>query len=242
MKDLDLSIIIPTYREEKPIANTLYDIDRFLKQKKLRSEILLIDDGSQDNTISIVENLKNKIPNLTLYKNSENRGKGYVVRQGMLKAKAQYVLFMDADSATQIQELEKFLPFTKSYDIIIGTRRLKSENVMVVQPLKRRLLGWLYITCTKLILGLPYSDFNCGFKLFNKKVVVPIFTKVYRNDWSFDAEIFVLAKILNLRIKEIAVNWKHGENSKVHPIQDGLKTFFALFKIKIDQIRGKYNS
>lgn len=237
----DLSIVIPTYNEEKNIEHTLFDIKHYLSSKELKTEILVVDDGSKDQTTAVIERLQPLFPTLKLHKNTINRGKGYVIRKGMLQATGRYVLFMDADNATKISELENFFPEIKNgCQVVIGSRRIKQAKVHIEQSPKRKFLGILYIHMAHWILGIQYGDYNCGFKLFKREIIRPIFEKLLMNDWSFDAEIFLLAKKLNIQFKEVPVNWKHGAGSKVSPLRDGIKSFFALLKIKSNDIFGKY--
>lgn len=237
----ELSVIIPTYNESKNIQKTVTDVVRYLSQKGLPSEIIVVDDGSTDNTVMLVKHLQKQIPHLKLIESRPNQGKGYVVKRGMLEGEGKYLLFMDADQATHITELDKFLPkIDEGYDILIGSRRLKNTNVQIVQPRIRHYMGWFYMTIAKAVLKVPLLDYNCGFKLYRSEAAKKIFEKQLMNDWSFDAELMLLARKFNFRISEIAVNWTHGENSKVRPIKDSIKTFAALLKIKRNDLTGKY--
>ena len=237
-----LSVIIPTYNEAKNIENTLLDINHFFSENSvLNPEVIVVDDGSRDQTAAIVEGLKQRLPYLNLIKNPRNRGRGAVIKQGMLAGRGQYLLFMDADNATRIRELIKFMPHIQDrYDIVLGSRRLKKTGITIEQPLQRRLMGGIFIRLTHWILNIPKFDYNCGFKLFKKEAVQKLFPKIKREDWSYDAEIFLIAKKLELKIKEVPVNWKHGAGSKISPLRDGLKTLLALFAIRRDDLRGKY--
>ena len=237
----ELSIIIPTYNEKANIEKTLSAIQEYLKKRNLQAEILIVDDGSKDGTQEILRSLKKVSPGLEIQLNSSNHGKGYVVRQGILSAHGQFMLFMDADHSTHIRELDKFLPYIKKdYDIVMGSRRLKDPTVTITQPKLRHYLGEVYILLARMILWIPSLDYNCGFKLFKRDIARRLFSKQVMNDWSFDAEIFLLAKKLNLKIKEVAINWSHGYTSKVKPLRDSMKSFLALLKLRIYNIQGKY--
>ena len=241
MGETELSVVIPTYNEEMNIKDTLLDIEHYLDSRNISAEVLIVDDGSKDQTNRIVKELASRYSHIRLISNTINRGKGAVIRQGMLAATGQYVLFMDADNATKIIELDKFLPRIRSgAAIVIGSRRLKDPTVSKKQPWRRKISGGLYIHLAHWVLNIPAADYNCGFKLFRSAVVRPIFEKVSRTDWSFDVEIFLMAKKLGLKIQEVPVNWKHGMNSKVSLFRDGIRSFWALIQIRQDDFSGKY--
>src|SRR3989338_6741915 len=165
-----LSIIIPAYNEEKRLVKTLVEVGEYVSNQQYQSEIIVIDDGSTDMTKEIVIGLKNKIKNLHLISNAVNCGKGFSVKRGLLYAKGQYRLFMDADNSTSIKEIEKFLPHLNTYDIIIGSRRTKNSIVTKTQPLYRIVLGKCYSLLVGIILGLwEIKDTQCGFKLLSAK-------------------------------------------------------------------------
>ena len=235
-------MVIPTFNEEHNIKNTLEDVVGYFRSTHQNFDITVVDDGSTDQTVSLVTHLREQFAELKILQNKINHGKGYVIRQGMNAATGDLVLFMDADNATNIRELTHFTPYIQQgYDIVIGSRRIDSSGVHIDQPLQRRILGSIYIACTRAILGLPKMDYNCGFKLFKRTAVPLIFPKIRQHDWSYDVEIFLIAQINHLKIKEVPVNWKHGGGSKVHPLRDGIKSFTSLLLIKFNEIRGLYS-
>lgn len=237
----ELSVIIPTYNESKNIQKTLMDVSTYLSEKQIPSEIIVVDDGSSDDTVTIVKHFQKQGIPLRLIESRPNRGKGYVVKRGMMEGAGKYLLFMDADQATKITELDKFLPkIDEGYEILIGSRRLKNRNVHIVQPKMRQYLGWFYLTLSKMILKIPQLDYNCGFKFYQHEAAKKIFQKQLMNDWSFDVELILLAQKYDFKISEVAVNWTHGEGSKVHPLKDGVRSFLALLKIKKNELQGKY--
>ena len=180
-----LSIIIPAYNEEKRIVKTLKEINSYLIKKDYEYEIIVVNDGSTDNTVLVVNDLK--IPYLTIIDNKKSMGKGYVVRQGLLAGKGQYRLFTDADNATPIEQLDKFLHLIGEFDIIIASRDVEGAEIAVKQPFHRRALAGLYKSLAKLITGLRFiKDSQCGFKLFTKKAVNEIMPKCNINGLSFD--------------------------------------------------------
>jgi len=207
-----LSIVIPAYNEEKRITKTLLAVHVYLIAQKYEYEILVVDDGSTDKTVQVVSDLK--LPHLQILSNPQNHGKGFVVRQGLLAATGQYRLFMDADNATPINEVEKLLAEIETHDLVIGSRR--GGSILLPQPLHRRILGKLYSLLVKTITGLyNISDTQCGFKLLRADVARNVLPKCRANGWSFDVEILKVAKLHGYSIKEVPVAWSDGKDTKM---------------------------
>lgn len=241
MDNIFLTIIIPAYNEEANIKNTLIEIAEYLKNKGLSYEMIVVDDGSADKTAKIAQDASGMFTDFRLLKNEKNKGKGSAVRKGMFAARGECALFMDADNSTSIYELDKFLPYFKEgYDIVIASRRLKDSMVEESQPFLRAKMGQFYILLTKIMLGLDLSDFNCGFKAYNTRSAMPIFKLQKMDDWSFDVELLFLANKYRLKIKEAPVRWVHKSGSKVKPFKDAIKSFASVLKIKLNDIRHRY--
>ncbi len=235
-----LSVIIPAYNEEKRISATLLDVDRYLSQQNYDYEIIVVSDGSKDNTAEVVRELQIKIKNLRLIDNKENHGKGFVVKQGILEAKGEYRLFMDADNSTKIDHLDLFWPETQNSDIIIGSIEIKGAKIQENAQWYRRWLGRLAKYIIRFVAGLwEIKDTQRGFKLFNKKSAQAIFPKQTLTRWGFDFEILALAKKMGFKIKEVPVNWSNPGESKVK-MSSYIKTFTELLKIKYNLITNKY--
>ena len=231
-----LSVVIPAHNEEKRITKTLEEIDAYLRKQNYPYEIIVVSDGSTDKTSAIIKNLKFKIKNLELIENKENRGKGYVVRQGMLEAKGEHRLFSDADNSTSLDQIEKIWPeIEKGYDIIIGSRDIKGAILDPPQPFLRSIiLGEGFKLFRKIIIGLwELEDTQCGFKMFTAKAVEEIFPKCRINRFAFDPEILVLAPKMGYKIKEIPVYWKNSAESKVK--------FKSMVKMGIDLLKIRLN-
>lgn len=233
-----LSVIVPIFNEERRIRN-LYHIVTYLKKQKYSWDITVVDDGSTDKTNKILRLLRKKIRfNLLSY--SPNLGKGSAVRIGMLKAKGKYRLFMDVDLSTPISELKKFLPYLKKYDIVIGSRKLATSELVTRQPLIREHLGKIFTLLSQKFLGMYISDFTCGFKIFSKKSVDEIFARQRINRWGFDPEILYIGKIKKLSIREIPVYWENDPRTKVKFPDAIINSLVELISIKINYLRGLY--
>ncbi len=235
-----LSVVIPAYNEEKRLEKTLVEIDRYFSLQKYEYEILVVNDGSDDKTFQVAEKLSKQIKNLKIINNKKNKGKGFAVKQGLLAAVAEYILFTDADSSVSIIQIEKFfLYFKQNYDILIASRDVKGSVLSPAQPWQRRALGHIFNLIFKTFIGVHgIKDSQCGFKIFTAKSVEDILPRCRINRWSFDAEILAIAQKLGYKIKEIPVIWKNDPNSRVNFIgmAGALKD---LIKIKINLISGK---
>ena len=243
MDNIYLSVIIPAYNEEIHISKTLLDINRYLSKKRYSYEILVINDGSKDRTVEVIENLKNKIKNLKLIDNidnNENHGKGYVVKKGMLEAKGNYRLFMDADNSTNIDYLESFFTyFQEGFDIVIGSIGVKGSQIIKKSELHRRILGNLSKYLIRIVTIWEIHDTQRGFKCFTSKAAKELFVRQTINRYGFDIEILVIAKRLGFKIKELPVIWNNLSGSKVSLISY-VQTLVELIKIKYNLIRKRY--
>ena len=250
-----LSVIIPAYNEEHRIGKTLEAVDTYLSAQHYDSEILVVNDGSKDNTASVVEGYRDKMPRLRLIANPENHGKGYVVRQGMLEAKGQLRLFTDADNATPIEELEKLLPHIKApkepriafdaqpaagdYDVVIGSIGLSESEVERAESGLRQLAGKIANLLIQVVVLPGIHDTQRGFKLFTAKAAEDIFSRVTIERWGFDIEALALARKLGYRIKEVPIHWIHDPDSRVSG-SAYIDTLLELVRIRIGLWTGKY--
>ena len=234
-----VSIIIPAYNEEKRIPDTLRKILKFVSSKKINSEIIVVDDGSTDNTAAVVAAIKN--PKIRIIKNPKNMGKGYSVQNGVRNAKGGIVLFTDADLSTPIKHLSEFIAYHKEgYEVVIASRDLVESKVMVPQSHFRELGGKIFNIMVRVVTGLPIHDTQCGFKSFSKKAAKMIFSRQTIPGFGFDAEILFIAYSLKLQIKESAVEWYNDPGTKVNFFRDSIRMFAELFKIRLNGIRGLY--
>ena len=228
-----ISIIIPAYNEENRLGKTLKTVKNFMVGKEY--EIIVVDDGSTDTTVEVAKNA-----GVVLVENKVNKGKGYSVKNGVMQAKGDYILFSDADLSTPIDELRAFLRLIQEYDLVIGSRGLKESNIQIKQPKYRHFIGKAFNTLVRTLTGLSIKDTQCGFKLFRRDVALKIFPKLTINRWGFDVEILYLAKKFGYKIKEQPVTWLNVEGSKVSPLKDSIKMFFEILKIRWNDLVGRY--
>jgi len=244
MEKIYLSVVIPAYNEEKGISKTLLDIDQYLSEQKYTYEIVVVNDGSSDNTSQVINKLAELIKGLRLIDNKKNHGKGWVVRQGMLESKGEVRLFTDADNATSIDHFEKMVPLLeKGYQIVIGSRDKKDAQgakQAVPQSFLKRQLGNFGNLLIQLVAVPGIWDTQCGFKAYTAKATEDIFGRSLIDRWGFDIEALALARKLGYKIGIIPVYWVNNPNSRVS-LKGYLNTFRELFKIKWNLIRGKYD-
>lgn len=233
MKPIKLSCIIPAYNESRRIGSTLEAIVQYLSAHNQSFEIIVVDDGSTDNTVKIVNDFVQKYSCIRIISSKKNFGKGHAIKSGMLHAAGRYRFFTDADLSTPINELSRFIELLKrGVDIVIGTRKNPHAHIEKHQPYYREFLGKGFTWLSNKILGTSYSDFTCGFKLFSDYAAKKIFTISQINDWSFDAEILFLAKLLNFNVTELPVTWRNEPATKVKLIRDIINSFLGLLKIR----------
>ena len=237
-----LSIIIPAYNEEKRLPKTLIEINNYLSKQDYHYEIIVVNDGSKDQTAQETKKVMSVVKNLKLIDNKKNQGKGAVVKQGMLAAQGDYRLFTDADNSTSIDQLEKVLPwFNKGFDLVIGSRDVKGAVLDPPQPwLRNAILGKGFKLYRKLIVGLwQIQDTQCGFKCLSSKAAQDIFPKCLIDRFAFDPEILILAQKQNYQTKEVPIHWKNDLESKVN-FKSMVKMAIDMVQIRINLIKSRY--
>lgn len=253
---MKLSVVIPAYNEERNLKKgVLEGVENYLEERKLDYEVVVVDDGSEDKTRELIKkyiakNTKQSLPSkegkFRLIENSHG-GKAMAVMTGMLEGKGEIVLFTDMDQATPINQLEKFLPkFEEGYDIVIGSRHGRKGAPMV-----RKLAAWGFSVLRGMILGLPFSDTQCGFKAFNKASIEKIIPKIKR-EWGvlhfkggavnagFDVELLYLAKKYGFKIAEVTVAWNYVDTERVQVVKDAAAAVYDMIRIRWNDLRGKY--
>ena len=241
MEPVSYSVILPAYNESARIAGTL---DRILAYAALHSwkvEVIVVNDGSSDDTAEIVREYAGKHPVLRLLENPGNRGKGYSVRSGMLDAKGDILLFSDADLSSPIEEADKlFAAIGEGADIAIGSRWVDRRLQIRRQPMHRRLMGRVFNLALRVILGLQFKDTQCGFKAFTRQSAQAIFPLQKIERWGFDPELLYLARKFGFAVREVPVAWSHREGTRIHPLRDGIRMFGELLRIRWYALKGNY--
>lgn len=240
-----LSVIIPAYKEGERIGRNLLEIDQYLKKQTYTYEIIIIVDGSPDNTAEVARNYALQIPHIRVIENPSNHGKGYVVRQGLLEAKGQYRLFMDADGSTSITHLDSFLPeFKEGYGLVMGSRDIPGSYVQIRQPGYRVVLGNAGNWLIRIVLGLwRFPDTQCGFKILSGEAADEIGKRMKVDRFGFDFEIIALAFALGFQVKQMPVRWLNEEGSTVSLTGPNgyIQVIIDLFKTKLRLLTGKYD-
>ena len=230
-----ISIIIAAYNEESRIEETLLKIHKYLDGQNYDYEIIVVDDGSTDNTRQIAENYKPEVRNLNIISYPVNKGKGYALRQGVFDSTGDTVLLTDADLSTPIEELAVLLPLIAEheYDLVIGSRALRNSKILKKQAWWREGMGKIFNRIVRLMVIDDFKDTQCGFKLFSGEAACSLFKHASVNRFAYDVEILALAKKRGYRISEKPVIWINSPESKVNPIFDSLQMLFDLVRIRL---------
>jgi dolichyl-phosphate beta-glucosyltransferase len=237
------SFIIPAYNESERLAVSLPKVLDYVCKRQLPSEIIVVNDGSSDDTADVVRRFMALHPDVRLVENPGNRGKGYSVRNGMLHAQGDVMLFTDADLSSPIYEADKlFTTIEQGADVAIGSRWLNAELQTERQPWHRQLYGRLFNLALRMVLGLKYRDTQCGFKAFTRNAAHTIFTRQRVERWGFDPELLFLANKFKLRTVEVPVEWAHDHRSKISPLRDGLKMGIEMLAVRWNDMRGLYKT
>lgn len=239
-----LSLLIPAYNEATRLRATLGRVLAYLHAQPYPSEVLVIDDGSTDDTVAVAEAYfaahRGRVATRVL-SYTPNRGKGYAVRQGLLAARGAVAIFSDADLSTPIEEIPTLLEpiLTGEYDIVFGSRALDSDLIGQHQPWLRELSGRFFNRMVRLATGLPYADTQCGFKAFRLDVCRPVIEGAQLDRFGFDVELLFLAHQAGLRLREQPVRWNDAAGSKVG-LLGGLHGFQELWALRQASQHGHY--
>lgn len=237
----DTTIVIAAYNEEKRLPETLEKIHRYLADTSHHAEIVVVDDGSTDNTASLVRALALQMAGLRLISYPRNRGKGYALRRGVLSSRGKHVLVTDADLSTPIEELETLRPHLSSQEhhIAIGSRALLSSEIVQPQPPWRQAMSRVFNRMVKTLVIDDFKDTQCGFKLFTGEAARSLFDKARIDRFAYDVEILALAKRHGYRVAEVPIKWKNSTASTVRPVMDSLQMVADLVKIRVATIGQK---
>ncbi len=235
-----LSIIIPAYNEEKRLPDSLSQITAYVQAQSYPIEVLVVDDGSRDETAKVVEAVTAEHPFVNVVRNP-HRGKGYAVKTGMLRASGRYLFFGDADLSMPIEEIEKFLPQNLGeYDVAIGSREAPGANRYDEPPL-RHLMGRVFNMLVQLLAVRGFQDTQCGYKGFRREVARDLFSAQTMDGFGFDVEILFIAQKRGYLMMEVPIEWYHKDSSQVSPVKDTFKMIRDVFQVRWNDWRGRYD-
>lgn len=238
-----LSIIIPAYNEEKRIGTTLESIKKYVESKGLPVEVIVVLNNTKDNTRGVVEKYQHSMPYIKIMDTgivpSKSGTKGYAIKWGVAEARGRYIVFMDADNATEIQEVEKMWPkFDEGYDVVIGSRYIHGSNVK--RAWYRKLVSYFLNMFIRILLSFKVSDMHCGFKAFTAQAGKDIFSRMVIKGWAFDNEIFAITFRKGYRLAEVPVSWVEMGQSRLS-IRTFASSFPELLTVRRNLKNGKYD-
>lgn len=230
---LDLSVLIPAYNEADRAGPTVRRIFAYLETRRLRHEIIVVDDGSTDRTADLTLALADEIPTLRLLRNGRNRGKGFSVRNGFLQARGRRILFSDADLSTPIEELDRFLEEIEGgADIVIGSRAMAESRITIHQPWYRETMGKIFNVLVRLLLLSRFRDTQCGFKCYRREAALAIAARQRIRGFAFDVEHLLIARKCGFRVVSLPVTWVNNPDTRVHAVKHSLRMLRDLFRIR----------
>lgn len=234
MTSPELTVIIPAYNESARIAPTLERVLGYLRAQSYLWELIVVDDGSRDDTVEIVGEQINSAPEARLIAYQPNRGKGFAVRTGITAATGQWIVFLDADLSTPPEEIEKALGYLRNGDdMVIGSRALPESQIERRPPLFRQLATAIFDLMKHLFIGLwQYSDTQCGFKAYRQSAVRPLYERAVIDRFMFDVEILYLAERKRLKVREMPVRWADAAGSKVRFLEGAVNMVKDLVRIR----------
>jgi dolichyl-phosphate beta-glucosyltransferase len=228
-----LSVVIPAYNEGPILSGTLGTVQAFLQDSGYKHEILVVDDGSQDDTRQVALSHRASCPTLRVLGYSTNRGKGYAVATGILAAVHPAILFSDADLSTPIAEIERLWPwYDCGYDVVIASRQAAQAEILARQPHHRELMGRAFNKIVALLGVRGFSDTQCGFKLFRAAAGRAMFSRLKTAGFAFDVELLIRARRAKFRVAEVGVRWRNGHASKVRPVTDSARMLLEILRMQ----------
>jgi dolichyl-phosphate beta-glucosyltransferase len=229
----DLSVVIPAFNEQTRLPPTVRAVEKYLRESNRRSELVIVDDGSSDQTAETVDEMIREGLRLHLLRHDQNRGKGAAVRTGMLAATGRLVLFTDADLSTPIEDVERLIAaLEEGADVAIGSRALDRSLIEVHQPWIRDRMGRVFNLFVQAILLPGLKDTQCGFKAFRRAAARDLFRATLSDGFEFDTEVLYRARRSGLTIREIPVHWRNSPDTRVNALLDSPRMLLALFRIR----------
>ena len=234
-----LSIIFPAHNEESRLLDALTKVDGYLKKKAFAAEVVVVENASTDETLSIANAFAASHSYVTVL-HSDVPGKGLAVQKGVLAARGQFRFICDVDLSMPVEEIDKFLPSTgEKYDIAIASRETKGA-VRHNEPLYRHLIGRVFNGLVQMLVLPDLNDTQCGFKCFSAEAAEKLFSRMTIPGWTFDVEILAIARKMKLKVIEVPIHWYYHEHSKVHVMRDSLRMAMDLLIIRKNLRRGTY--
>jgi dolichyl-phosphate beta-glucosyltransferase len=235
-----LSIVVPAYNEERRLPQTLPRIVDFLETRDYPAEVIVVDDGSADGTVEVVERLAAQVSLARLIKN-EHRGKGYAVKSGVMAAQGDYIFLCDADLSMPIEEVANFLPpVLEEYDVAIGSREVEGAR-RYDEPGLRHVMGRVFNTLVRVLAVRGFQDTQAGFKCFRREAAHELFPYQTMDGFGFDVEILFIAQKRGYRIVEVPINWYYMSNSRVSPVDDSVRMVREILQVRLNDWRGLYD-
>jgi glycosyltransferase involved in cell wall biosynthesis len=236
------SIVIPAFNESARIPATLEEVVACVRRQGWDAEVIVVNDGSTDNTVEVVREFARTAPEVRLIENPGNRGKGYSVRSGLLQALGEVVMFTDADLSAPMDEADRlFAAIEAGADIAIGSRWLDKGRQTHRQPLYRQFFGRCFNAVTRFVMGLHFADTQCGFKAFTRAAAQTVFQLQTIERWGFDPEILFIALKCGYRVDEVPVSWAHDERTRMSYLKDGMKMLEEIAIIRWNALIGRYD-
>ncbi len=247
--EFPISIIIPIYNEEKRIKNCLEHITNYCENQNWDYELIVVEDGSKDQSTNIVNEYSNKNNNVRLVSLPKRVGKGGSLLEAINHCRKPYVGFMDDDLAAHPSEFKRLIPLLKEFDLVIGSRILRGDLPPIKRPIHRSLLSHLYLVCFKCLFKIEVHDLQCGFKLFKRESIQKIVPYIKTGGFAFDTEFIIAGYKLGLKINEVPINWIHGNGSKVNigktafeMSKDLLKIWYSNFNSQLCNVNFQENN
>jgi len=240
---LDLSVVIPAFNEARRVGPTVRRILAHLEGRRLRHEILVVDDGSTDRTGDLILNLSDEMPALRLVRNDRNYGKGYTVRNGFLHARGGRILSCDADLSTPIEELDRFWDeMDRGAGLVIGSRAMTESQISVHQPWYRETMGKIFNLFVRVLFLSPFRDTQCGFKLYRREAALAIAERQRIHGFAFDVEHLYIAKTCGFRVISLPIRWANNPDTRVHAVKQSLRMLRDLFRVRFYALARAYSA
>lgn len=233
-RDLPISIVVPAYNEQRRLPESVRKILAWMRVNPAARELVIVDDGSSDETWGIVRRLALDDPRIRAVSYWPNAGKGYAIRRGVLEASAGHaVLVTDADLSTPIDELPRLLGALGAHDVVIGSRALELSRIGAQQGIHRRMMGKTFNRIMRALTGIPFPDTQCGFKLFSAEAAKRVFAEATVDRFAYDVEALLIADKLGYSVGEVAVRWDNSPDSRVRIVRDSLRMLLDVLRARL---------